>query len=189
MWYWGYFDYLDICSKSPPWFYCIIHSFLTYLPNNFVSQKVQEGMKETVTLDPVLTSKKGFVGDVYMVEIFQHSYEIKCSPCSSEDERKGLCHPRTCNNNNNLKNTFGHNRHVIEALGKQTSISSYKYNPKAIKRNTLNFTFNRETEKLNFVLYQLSAKASIYQHHFLWWVYVLKWHIQKMGEKNTNQGE
>lgn len=65
------------------------------------------------------------------------------------------------------KRNFGHNRHVIEALEKRTSISSYKYNPKAVKRNTLNFTFHRETEKLNFVLYQLSAKASIYQHGIL----------------------
>lgn len=49
------------------------------------------------------------------------------------------------------KRTFGHNRHVIEALEKQKLISSYKYNPKAIKRNTLNFMFNHEMEKLNFV--------------------------------------
>lgn len=47
--------------------------FLTRLPNNFIFQKVQEEIQGTVTLESILTSKKGFLGDVYMIQIFQQT--------------------------------------------------------------------------------------------------------------------
>lgn len=77
-----------------------------------------------LTPDSSLSNKEDFVGDVCMIEIFQQTYEIKCGLCLPENEKKGSCHPRICIGRVVGGRTFGHNRHAIEALGKQTSKSS-----------------------------------------------------------------
>lgn len=106
------------------------NTFLTYLPDHFIFQKVQERRKGSATLASILTRKEGFAGDVYMMKIFQRTYEIKCSPCFPGDERKEASPTRICSRKK--RRTFGYSRHVIEALRKQTSKGSWKYkhNPK-----------------------------------------------------------
>ena len=66
-----------------------------------------------------------------MLEIFQQAYEIKCSPCLPEEKERNCVILESVIGKK--KRNLCLDRHVIEALGKQTSTSSqkYKYNPRA----------------------------------------------------------